>query len=86
MQRKGLEQCSHYYLDITADVCPMTFVRARLLVERMGPAKIAVIRLKGEEPLVNVPASLVELGHTVESLEPESPGAEVHLLRVRTKS
>jgi TusA-related sulfurtransferase len=86
MQTKKAEQCSDYYLDITSDVCPMTFVRARLLIERMGPAQIAVIRLKGEEPIANVPASLVELGHTVESLVPESQGAEVHLLRIRTKS
>ena len=86
MQRKDIEQRGEYYLDITADVCPMTFVRARLLVESMGPAQIAVIRLRGEEPLANVPASLVELGHTIESLAPEAPGAKVHLLRVRTKS
>jgi hypothetical protein len=63
----------------------MTFVRTRLLIERMGPGQTAEIRLQGEEPLANVPASVQELGHTVEGLVPEAPGAAVHLLRIRTK-
>ena len=64
----------------------MTFVRARLLIERMNPGETAQIRLKGEEPIKNVPASVAELGHEVENLAPESPGAEIYLLRIRTKS
>ena len=86
MQDKSVIDKADYYLDITADVCPMTFVRARLLIERMNPGETALIRLKGEEPLKNVPASVAELGHKVENLAPESPGAEVYLLRIRTKS
>ena len=86
METKPFSQRAHYYLDITADVCPMTFVKARLLVERMAPGQTAEIRLKGEEPLANVPASLAELGHIVEELAPESSGADVHILRIRTKS
>jgi TusA-related sulfurtransferase len=86
MQIKPDSQRADYYLDITADVCPMTFVRARLLVERMAPGQTAEIRLKGEEPLANVPASLRELGHTVEALAPEISGSEVHILRIRSKS
>jgi TusA-related sulfurtransferase len=86
MQTKPANQRADYYLDITTDVCPMTFVRARLLVERMAPGQTAEIRLKGEEPLANVPASIAELGHIVEGLVPEMPGAEVHILRIRAKS
>jgi hypothetical protein len=52
----------------------------------MAPGQTAEIRLKGEEPLANVPASLAELGHIVEALVPETFGSEVHLLRIRTKS
>jgi hypothetical protein len=61
----------------------MTFVKTRLLIERMKPGEIAQVRLRGEEPLKNVPESVAELGHKIESLEPESAGAEVHLLRIR---
>jgi len=54
-----------FYLDITAEVCPMTFVRTKLLVERMSTGQTAEIRLKGVEPLTNVPRSLAELGHRI---------------------
>ena len=50
----------------------MTFVKARLLIEKMAPGKIAEIRLTGGEPLENVPASLTELGLQVLSVLPES--------------
>jgi hypothetical protein len=52
----------------------------------MAPGQTAEIRLKGEEPLANVPASLAELGHSVEALEPETAGGGIHILRIRTKS
>lgn len=77
----------NYSLDITADVCPMTFVRAKLLIEKMPAGAIAEIRLKGSEPLTNVPRSLAELGHEIISIKAEdgegSTGA--HRLVVRKK-
>ncbi|MGE5548292.1 MAG: sulfurtransferase TusA family protein [Solirubrobacterales bacterium] len=74
-----------YYLDITADLCPMTFVRTKLLVERMKSGEVAEIRLKGREPLANVPRSVAELGHTVESCtaEPGEAAEGIHRLRIR---
>lgn len=63
-------------LDITRDVCPMTFVRTRLLLDRMSPGAVARVRLTGREPLGNVPRSARELGHAVVSLAPEAPGRE----------
>lgn len=76
------------FLDITADVCPMTFVKARLLIEKMAPGEEAEIRLTGGEPLENVPASVTELGHTVLGIErePGSADAGIYRLRVRKKS
>lgn len=58
-----------YFLDITAEICPMTFVRTKLLIERMPDGSVCEVLLKGEEPLQNVPASVGELGHTIISLE-----------------
>lgn len=46
----------------------MTFVKAKLLLERMSPGESAEIWLKGTEPLENVPRSIRELGHHVLSL------------------
>lgn len=51
----------------------MTFVRTKLLIERMKPGERAEIRLQGAEPLTNVPRSVREIGHTVVSLEAEEP-------------
>lgn len=73
-----------HYLDITSEVCPMTFVRTRLLIEKMDTGETAEIRLTGEEPVENVPASVTELGHDVLSLLPESDDTEnsIHLLLI----
>ncbi len=42
-------------IDITGEVCPMTFVRTKLRLERMQPGEILAVRLRGDEPLRNVP-------------------------------
>ena len=60
-----------FFLDITSDVCPLTFVKTKLLLERIAPGAIAEVRFKGAEPLENVPRSVVEDGHEILSLAPE---------------
>lgn len=60
-----------YFLDITDEVCPMTFVKTKLLLERVEAGSIVEIRLKGDEPLTNVPASVKEIGHEVLECSPE---------------
>jgi len=76
-----------YFLDITPEVCPLTFVRTKLLIERMAVGEVAEVRLKGHEPLDNVPRSVQEHGHTVLSLAPENPTESgpdaVHRLKIR---
>ena len=74
-------------LDITRDVCPMTFVKVRLMIEKMEHGEILAIRLCGDEPIKNVPDSLVELGHSILSLESpdEKIGKNTHVLRVQKK-
>lgn len=75
-----------FRLDITDQVCPLTFVRTKLMIERMAPGQVLAVRLKGSEPLKNVPRSVRELGHAILSLEPEAAGGgpdDVHLLVLR---
>jgi TusA-related sulfurtransferase len=72
-----------YCLDITGEVCPMTFVKTRLLIEKMSSGDVAEILLKGQEPVENVPASIAELGHDVLSLEPVEAGGAVMRLTIR---
>jgi len=52
-------------LDITSEVCPMTFVRTKLRLERMAPGEILSVRLRGEEPLRNVPKAARDEGHSI---------------------
>ncbi len=62
---------SEHFLDITDQICPMTFVRTKLLIETMLSGERATVRLQGAEPLQNVPRSVREHGHLVISLAPE---------------
>ena len=56
---------ANYLLDITGDRCPMTFVKVRLMLDKMQSGDALLVCLKGEEPLKNVPRSVKELGHIV---------------------
>ena len=77
-----------YFIDITSDVCPLTFVKTKLLLEKMPLGAVATVRLKGAQPLDNVPRSVKAHGHEVISLTPEEPREspdprQPHLLVVR---
>ena len=61
-----------FFLDITDQVCPITFVKTKLLIESMPVGEVAEIRLKGLEPLANVPRSVEEHGHLILALIPEA--------------
>ncbi len=43
----------------------MTFVRTKLKLERMRPGEVLSVRLRGEEPLRNVPRAARDEGHTI---------------------
>ena len=52
-------------LDITTLTCPMTWVRTKLELERMGPGEALEVRCRPGEALENVPRSAREAGHRV---------------------
>jgi tRNA 2-thiouridine synthesizing protein A len=68
-------------IDITSDICPMTFVRTRLALDKLAPGEILLVKLKGEEPLRNVPRSATEQGHEVISRQTDSNGISSLLIR-----
>jgi TusA-related sulfurtransferase len=83
---------TEYFIDITGDVCPLTFVKTKLLLERMPVGAVAMVRLKGVQPLDNVPRSVKAHGHEVISLAPEvevsgaAPDPRLtHILTVRRR-
>ncbi|PIW25853.1 MAG: sulfurtransferase TusA family protein [Rhodospirillales bacterium CG15_BIG_FIL_POST_REV_8_21_14_020_66_15] len=85
----GTSEIAHF-LDITNDICPMTFVKTKLFLERLGPGALLEVRLKGPEPLGNVPRSVRDHGHEVLSLDPEDSAhpepAAPHRLVIRKAS
>lgn len=75
------KQTADKELDITGEVCPMTFVRTRLALDRMEPGQTLLVRLRGDEPLRNVPRTAREQGHEVLSLRTGPDGVAELLLR-----
>ncbi|WP_040614294.1 sulfurtransferase TusA family protein [Teichococcus cervicalis] len=65
----GQENLHDHAIDITAETCPMTFVRTRLALDRMAPGQILLVLLRGEEPRANIPRTAAEQGHAVLSQE-----------------
>ncbi len=68
-------------IDITNEICPMTYVRTRLALDTMRPGQTLLVRLKGEDPLKNVPRTAKEQGHEVLSLETNAEGISQLLIR-----
>jgi TusA-related sulfurtransferase len=67
-------------IDITDEVCPMTFVRTKLKLERMRPGEVLSVRLRGDEPLRNVPRAARDEGHAILGIEPDG---DAHVVTIR---
>jgi len=57
-------------MDITGDVCPMTFVKVKMGLHAIAPSGKLNVRLK-EEALKNVISSLKTEGHRVRNVSRE---------------
>jgi TusA-related sulfurtransferase len=68
-------------IDITREVCPMTYVRTKLKLESLADGAVLEVLLKGAEPLKNVPRSAREEGHEVLALDARPDGSHRLLLR-----
>jgi tRNA 2-thiouridine synthesizing protein A len=53
-------------LDVTGLTCPMTWVRAKLELERLAPGEALEVRCAEGEALENVPRSAADAGHDVQ--------------------
>lgn len=70
-------------IDITAQLCPMTWVRTRLALEELSPGDELAVRLKGREPLENIPRSAEEEGHAIQEVRDEGDGVHVVVIAKR---
>ncbi len=77
----GQAQAPDFDIDITSDICPMTYVRTRLALDRLQSGQILAVTLRGEEPRRNVPLSAARQGHTVLAQEQAGPDTTRILIR-----
>jgi tRNA 2-thiouridine synthesizing protein A len=61
----------------------MTFVRTRLALDRMRSGETLLVRLRGEEPRLNIPRTAAEQGHAVLLQQEQPDGTILLLLRKR---
>ena len=78
---RSQELTGDHGLDITAETCPMTFVRTRLALDRLPSGATLLVRLRGTEPKANVPRTAAEQGHTVLAERDLPDGSTEVLLR-----
>lgn len=73
-------------IDITREVCPMTYVRTKLKLESIPDGDMLEVLLKGDEPIRSVPRSAAEEGHEVLSLLEVGGGVFRLLLRKKGRT
>ncbi|MEW6145044.1 MAG: sulfurtransferase TusA family protein [Thermodesulfobacteriota bacterium] len=52
-------------IDITKEICPMTYVKTKLKLETMSSGQVLEVILREGEPLNNVPKSIQAEGHKI---------------------
>jgi tRNA 2-thiouridine synthesizing protein A len=77
-EEQPMDEAADREIDITAETCPMTFVRTRLALDRMAPGAVLDVLVKGEEPRRNIPRTAQEQGHQVLAMQ-EEPGGVIRL-------
>lgn len=61
-------------IDVTGELCPMTFVHVRLALDRLPAAGQLTVLLRGDEARRNVPRTAVDQGHQLLSIEDQADG------------
>ena len=56
-------------LDITSEVCPITFVKTKLKLEQLKTGEILEVILNDGEPIQNMPRSVKGEGHKIVLVE-----------------
>lgn len=73
----------HAVIDITREVCPMTWVRVKLRIEDLDSGDTLEVLLRGAEPLRNLPRNAADDGHLVRSLDALDDGTSRLVIEVR---
>ena len=68
-------------VDITAVVCPVTFVKAKMAIEELEIGQTLAVRMNDGEPIQNVPRSFKDEGHQVLRVSDNGDGTWTLLVR-----
>ncbi|MDF1567646.1 MAG: sulfurtransferase TusA family protein [Spirochaetaceae bacterium] len=61
-------------IDLSGDVCPYTFVKSKLALEKMSSGQILAVKVDNGESASNVPRSMELENHDVLSVDEVSGG------------
>jgi tRNA 2-thiouridine synthesizing protein A len=68
-------------LDLRGEVCPYTFLRAKLALEALGPGMLLRVVVDDETSARDVPRSLAGAGHAVLACTPTGQGSWAIVVR-----
>ena len=69
-------------LDVTGEICPITWVRTKLALEALEVGEVLEVLVNDGEPLRNIPGSAKNEGHKVTAVRPGADGTYVlHISR-----
>jgi tRNA 2-thiouridine synthesizing protein A len=68
-------------LDLRGEVCPYTFLKAKLALEALAPGALLRAVVDNEASARDVPRSLAGAGHAVLACEPAGPGCWAIVVR-----
>jgi TusA-related sulfurtransferase len=67
-------------VDVRRYACPLTWVKTRIALDRLGEGEVLEVWLGDGEPVASVPRSAEEDGHRVLAVEPMAEGAGFRVL------
>ena len=73
-------------LDIRDEVCPYTFLKAKLALEPLAAGRVLRVVVGNETSARDVPRSLIDAGHAVLAVEPAGAGLWAITVRKRASA
>ena len=77
-----MKQETSQFIDVTADICPITSVRVKLKLESMDIGELLEVKLCGTETRTNIVKSAEEDKHRVISIKPTTGAYKAFLLLI----
>lgn len=71
MSHQNLDQSVARRADLTGTVCPMTFFKAKLLLDQLAPGDLIELTLKGGDQMQSVSKGIKEEGHRIQEVRRE---------------